>query len=80
MTCPTCDQPATHGWQRQATDQELEAARTDPNNPAVGEHDTTAHIQVLACEQHALHPELAAKVHDADCTAPPACDCSARHK
>ena len=69
QACDACEKPATQGWQRYATD-ELEAARTDPTMPSVQEHETSALVQVLACDEHALEPDLAAKVHNAECPAP----------
>lgn len=76
-TCGACDNPATHIRQRHATPTELEHFRNDPNNPSVQANDTEALVPVRGCDTHALKPELAAKIHDAHCAAPPACDCTA---
>lgn len=75
-SCNECGRPATQGWQRFATDAELAQAKADPNTPSVLPHETSALIQVLACDKHALPLDLAARVHDATCPAPPTCPCS----
>jgi len=74
--CGACDNPATRAWQRYATEAELEAARADPDNPSVQAHEASAMVPVMGCDEHGLRDELATAIHQADCTAPPTCDCS----
>ena len=86
--CSTCgDQPIAQ-WQRRPTSTELatliaaeETRRAealllaDPENPPIfpplpSLDDTT--MAVYACPEHAIHLDLAARIHAADCTG---CDC-----
>lgn len=69
MTCPACGQPATQGWQRRPTPEEIQQYGLDPEDP-----DNT--IQVMACDADALPPEMTTVVHQANCQAPVGeCDC-----
>lgn len=94
--CGQCGSPAIAQWRRRLTDAELadltaaETARreqilllSDPEQipafgPMPGADDSTR--SVFACPDHAIHLDLAAHIHAADCQAPhpdhlPECDC-----
>lgn len=73
-----CDQQATHGWQRIATDEEVRAdAETEgPFGSVVRNMQGPHRVAVFACAEHALEPEQMARTHDATCPAPdPGCEC-----
>lgn len=88
--CNACGADAVVQWQRRPTDTELadfttaEQARQTVLGLPPEEHrlpaaDDTV-IAVFACASHAIHVDLAARVHAATCRAPheddlPGCDC-----
>ena len=73
--CGACDENATHGWQRWATPAEVQQWSADPSKLSVQSHETTAKVQVYACDEHNLDPDFAVLTHGSDCAAPPLCNC-----
>jgi hypothetical protein len=90
--CRACSSDAVVQWQRRPTEAEFsdllatENARremltmlADPANPPdFGALPTVGStlLTVPACAVHAIGLELAAHIHGASCTAPPACNCA----
>jgi hypothetical protein len=74
-----CPEPSTMSWQRHATDAEGDALIASGDLPP-GFDTSVLLLPVDACDDHRVNDDLAALVHAADCTAPPAadgeCDCT----
>lgn len=75
--CQACPATAMYGWQRQATQAEVQRWAADPAMLSVQPHETSALVQVLACEDHALTPDQMAVTHEADCAVPAGPCCGA---
>lgn len=74
-----CKEPATHQWQRSATDDEVarEYATQGPYGQVIRSWQGPHTVAVFACAEHALHAEGMANTHGATCPAPdPGCDCN----
>lgn len=67
-----CAQPATHSWQRHATQAELDQYIASGDLPP---GTTDALVMVLACADHTLEPDQRAQTHASACAAPPTCTC-----
>lgn len=69
-----CGQPAVLGWSRRATEAELvefvAQGRVQPGEEAT--------VPVFGCETHCTEAvrDKAGMLHEAKCTAPPACNCA----
>lgn len=73
-TAIDCEAPATIAWERWGTEEEVARYHASGDLPP---HETTCKVMVFACDDHRLDPvELMSQTHDAECTAPPTCDCS----
>lgn len=94
--CSTCAQPARVQWKRRPTPEELATERQRitqwreeklRDGLVLPHHDfgplpeaTDVDIAVFACGDHAVHIDLAGRIHAADCSAPhpdhlPGCNC-----
>ncbi len=95
-SCSACAAPAIAQWQRRATVEELSAERARvqewrdeclQQGDVPADHDfgplpaaADVTIPVYGCVEHAIHMDLAAHIHAADCAAPspnhlPGCGC-----
>lgn len=68
----SCKQAATHQWQREATEQEIEAdAQTQgPYGSVVRNFQGPHRVAVFACKDHVLENDSMAAVHVSSCPAP----------
>jgi hypothetical protein len=73
-----CNEKATHGWQRDASQQEIDAEANlqGPYGKVIRSTQGPHLVAVFSCAEHAPAPESMARAHNVDCPAPdPGCDC-----
>ena len=72
----SCFKPATLQWQRHSTQAEIDDLRELYRRTGVNLRAQEHYTAVFACDEHALPPEEAWPIHEADCPAPdPGCPC-----
>jgi hypothetical protein len=63
-----CENEGVSGWQRWATQEEIDYFHSIHDLPAhIHDH---VDVQVVVCDEHTLDPDLATHVHDAICHLP----------
>lgn len=73
-----CEEPATHGWQRTATEEEIEAESVaqGPFGEVIRNWDGPHKVAVFACGEHVLPLDSMAATHLSRCPAPDlGCEC-----
>lgn len=75
LSCGACGSPAVCQWKRRPTTAEL-AAIVAANTFSTAPTAANTTILVMACATHAITADLASRIHQNTCVAPPTCGCT----